>query len=201
VPGGLLAEIGGAPAAGAPVRYDLPGNTFATWDVAVRAVPGTTDGRYFVAARIRDRLGQQLEDAALVTVGEPGGPDASLPPEELFFRLQSDVQALADEVDLEILTPEVRLAPGESGELAVRVASRLASPLRGELQLISPIGSWQATAPWTQAVDVPPGGDSTRSFAVTIPATAPIGWESWLLVKLMYFGRVRYSHAVGLAVS
>jgi hypothetical protein len=201
IPDGLLAEIDGAPAAGAPVRYDLPGDTFATWDVAIRAVPGTADGRYFVAARIRDRLGQQLEDAALVTVGEPGGPDASLPPEELFFRLQSDVQALADEVDLEILTPEVRLAPGESGELAVRVASQLASPLRGELQLISPIGSWQATAPWTQAVDVPPGGEATRSFAVTIPATATPGWESWLLVKLMYFGRVRYSRAVGLAVS
>ena len=133
---------------------------------AGRAGPGTADGRYFVAARIRDRLGQQLEDAALVTVGEPGEPDASLPPEELFFRLQSDVQALADEVDLEILTPQVRLAPGESGELAVRVASRLASQLRGELQLISPIGSWQATGPWTQAVDVPPGEDSTRRFAV-----------------------------------
>ena len=142
-----------------------------------------------------------LAVAALVTVGEPGGPDASLPPEELFFRLQSDVQALADEVDLEILTPEVRLAPGESGELAVRVASRLAAPLRGELQLISPIGSWQATGPWTQAVDVPPGEAATRSFAVTIPATATAGWESWLLVKLMYFGRVRYSQAVGLAVS
>jgi len=164
-------------------------------------VPGTADGRYFVAARIRDRLGQQLEDAALVTIGEPGGPDASLPPEELFFRLQSDVQALAGEADLEILTPEVRLAPGESGELAVRVASRLASQLRGELQLISPIGSWQATSPWTQAVDVPPGGEATRSFAVTIPATAAPGWESWLLVKLMYFGRVRYSPAVRLAVS
>ena len=201
VPDGLLAEIDGAPAAGAPVRYDLPGNAFATWDVAVRAVPGTPDGRYFVAARIRDRLGQQLEDAALVTIGEPGGPDASLPPEELFFRLQADVQALAGEADLEILTPEVRLAPGESGELAVRVTSRLASQLRGELQLISPIGSWQATSPWTQAVDVPPGGEATRRFAVTIPATATPGWESWLLVKLMYFGRVRYSEAVRLAVS
>ena len=200
VPGGLLAEIDGAPA-GAPVRYDLPGNTFATWDVAVRAVPGTADGRYFVAARIRDGLGQQLEDAALVTLGEPGGPDVSLPPEELFFRLQSDVQALAGEADLEVLTPEVRLAPGESGELAVLVANRLASQLRGELQLISPIGSWRATAPWTQAVDAPPGAEATRRFTVAVPATATPGWESWLLVKLMYFGRVRYSQAIRLAVS
>ena len=53
----------------------------------------------------RDRelelLGQLLEDTALVTIGEPGTPDASQPPEELFFRLQADVQGMAGEADLE----------------------------------------------------------------------------------------------------
>ena len=95
-------------------RYDLPANGFASWDVAARAAAGTTGGRYFVTARITDRLGQVLEDTALVTVGEAGGPDASLEPEELFFRLQSDVMALAGEADLELLTPELRLTPGAS---------------------------------------------------------------------------------------
>jgi hypothetical protein len=169
--------------------------------VAVRTAPAAAGGRYFVAARIRDGLGQELEDAALVTVGEPGGPDASLPPEELFFRLQSDVQALAAEADLEVLTPELRLAPGSRGELTVRVASHLVSPLRGEVQLVSPVGTWRATEPWTQAVDVAPGGEAAVSFGVTIPATATPGWESWFLVKLMYFGRVRYSHSVRLTVT
>ncbi len=37
----------------------------------------TTGGRYFVTARITDRLGQVLEDTALVTVGEAGGPDGA----------------------------------------------------------------------------------------------------------------------------
>ena len=201
LPDGLLAEIDGASAAGPPIRYDLPGGGFRSWDVAVRAAAGSADGRYFVAARIRDGLGQQLEDTALVTVGEPGGPDASQPPEELFFRMQSDVQALAAEADLEVPTRELRLAPGQGGELTVRVASQLASELRGEVQLISPIGTWQATAPWTQAVRVAPGGAATVSFGVTVPATAAPGWESWLLVKLMYFGRVRYSDAVPLTVT
>jgi len=132
---------------------------------------------------------------------QAGGPDASLEPEELFFRLQSDVQGMTAEADLEVLTPELRLAPGERGELTVRVASHLASGLRGELQLISPIGTWRATAPWTQAVTVPPGGEASASFAVTVPATAEPGWQSWLLVKLMYFGRVRYSQAVPLTVT
>jgi len=202
VPDGLVAEIGDAPADnGSRLRYDLPGNGFATWDVAVRALASTPDGRYFVAARIRDALGQELEDAALITVGEPGGPDASQPPEELFFRLQSDVQALAGEADLEVLTPELRLAPGQRGELTVRVASHLASELRGEAQLISPFGTWKATSPWTRAVRVDGGGEETVSFDITVPATAEPGWESWLLVKLMYFGRVRYSEAVPLIVT
>jgi alpha-mannosidase len=199
VPDGLLAEVDGAPLAGTPLPYELAGGEFAAWDVTVRAQPEAA-GRYFVTARIRDGLGQVLEDAALVTVGEPGGPDARLPPEELFARLQSDVQALTAEADLEVLAPDVRLAPGQRGELTVRVASRLASPLRGELQLISPFGTWETTQPWTQSVEVEPGGEATASFAVTVPATAEPGWESWLLVKLMYFGRVQYSQAIPLIV-
>ena len=36
---------------------------------------------------------------------------------------------------------------------------------------------------------------------MTVPPTAEPGWESWLLVKLMYFGRVRYSPAARLIVT
>jgi alpha-mannosidase len=186
---------------GGPLRYDLGPHEYASWDVSVSELPGTAAGRYFLTARIGDELGQLLEDTALVTIGEAGGPDPDLEPEELFTRLQSDVMALADEADLTVLTPAVRLRPGESGELAVRVTSRLASELRGEAQLVSPVGTWQATGPWTQPVTVSPGGEATLRFTVTVPATAVVGWESWLLVKLMYFGRVRYSTAVPLTVA
>ncbi|MDX6416488.1 MAG: hypothetical protein QOG28_1108, partial [Trebonia sp.] len=201
VPDGLAARVAGVASAGAPLGYDLEPNGFAAWDVAVSAPPGTAGGRYFLTARITDGLGLVLEDAAVVTIGEPGGPDPDLDPEELFFRLQSDVMALAGEADLELATEAVRLAPGESGELVVRIASHLASQLRGEVQLVSPVGTWQATGPWTQPVTVSPGGDATVRFAVAVPATAAPGWESWLLVKLMYFGRVRYSEAVALTVT
>ena len=121
----------------------------------------------------------------------------------MYVELTDEQQALQDEIRTyfqELLTPEVRLAPGESGELAVRVASHLASALRGEIQLISPVGTWETTAPWTRAVDVSPGGEATISFAVTVPAGASPGWQSWLLIKLMYFGRVRYSQPARLTV-
>jgi hypothetical protein len=199
VPDGLAASVPDADAGG-PLRYDLEPNGFAAWDVTVSALPGTPGGRYFLTARITDELGQVLEDAALVTIGEAGGADPDLPPEELFFRLQSDVMALAGEADVEVLTPALRLVPGESGSLQVRIDSHLASQLRGEVQLISPVGTWQATGPWTQPVTVAPGGSATVGFDVTVPATAEPGWESWLLVKVMYFGRVRYSEAVALTV-
>jgi alpha-mannosidase len=195
VPEGLDATV-----TGSALSYDLEPNGYAAWDVAVRALPGTSDGRYFVAARITDDLGQVLEDAVLVTIGEAGEPDPALEPEELFFRLQSDVMALADEVHLEVLPASLQLAPGASCPLEVRVASRLASQLRGEAQLVSPAGTWQATGPWTQPVTAEPGGEAAAAFNVTVPATAEPGWESWLLVKLMYFGRVRYSEAVRLTV-
>ena len=174
VPVELAAEIDGAPVAGSPdggaLRYDLPANGFASWDLAARAAAGTTDGRYFVTARITDRRGQVLEDTALVTVGEAGGPDHSLEPEELFFRLQSDVMALAGEADLELLTPELRLAPGAAGELTVRVASHLRSQLRGEVQLVSPVGTWPMTGPWTQAVEAGPGRRGDGQFHRDRPA-------------------------------
>ena len=70
VPEGLVAEVDGAPA-GAALPYRLDGGEYATWDVTVRALPQTPDGRYFVAARISDELGQRVEDTALVTIGEP----------------------------------------------------------------------------------------------------------------------------------
>ena len=209
-PSGLVATVRRAPgpdgdgtdgAGGGVLSYDLAPNGFAAWDVTVTVPPGTADGRYFVTARITDALGQALEDTALVTVGELGAPGPDLEPEELFLRLQTDVTALAEEAELEILSPEVRLAPGESGELTARVSSRLASQLRGEVQLVSPIGTWRATGPWTQAVTVEPGGAATVRFGVTVPATAEPGWESWLLVKLMYFGRVRYTQSVPLIVT
>jgi hypothetical protein len=199
VPDGLTAAVAGV-SPGTPLDYDLAPAGFAAWDVTVGAAPGTSPGRYFLTARITDRLGQQLEDTALVTVGEPGAPDPDLPPEELFARLQSDVTALAEEVALEVLTPAVRIDPGEHGELAVRVTSRLRSDLRGEVQLVSPVGTWRSTGPWTQPVSVEAGGTATVRFPVAVPAVAAVGEESWLLVKLMYFGRVRYSEAVALTV-
>jgi hypothetical protein len=183
---------------GQELRYDLAPGGYAAWDLTVRA-PGTGPGRYFVAARIRDDLGQLVEDTAMVAVGERRWPDPDLPPEEALELMHADYRAGAAEVDLAVLTPGLQLAAGDEGELAVRVTSGLASELHGEAQLVSPFGTWEMTGSWTQGFSIAPGAGAVLRFAVRVPPTARHG-QWWALVKLMYYGRVRYTEAIPVII-
>jgi hypothetical protein len=185
--------------AGPDLRFELAAGGYAAWDLSVRVPPGTAAGRYFVAARIRDDLGLLIEDTAMIAVGERRWPDPSLPPEETLELMQADYAAGAAEVDAVVLTPQLRLTPGSRGELQVRVTSGLASDLRGEAQLITPFGRWEMLGPWAQGFSIAPGASTVLRFAVSVPATArPAQW--WALVKVMYYGRVRYTEAIPVVV-
>jgi alpha-mannosidase len=199
VPPGLIAVLAMGP--DGPLEYQLPGGGHTGWDLSVRAAPGTAPGRYFVAARIHDDLGQLVEDAALVAVGEPGAPDISLPLEELLPLIEADLAAVDAEVSIDLLTAEVSGPPGGHAELAVKITNRLASELRGEAQLVSPFGSWQALGPWTTGFAAAPGADAIVRYPVAIPAIARPGAQWWALVKVMYFGRARYTPAVPVTVT
>ena len=184
----------------ASLDYELAPGGYAAWDLTVRAAPGTAAGRYFVAARIQDEFGHLIEDTAMVAVGERRWPDPQLPPEESLELLQLDYAAAAAEVELEVLTPELRLLPGAHGELRVRVTNRLASELHGEAQLVSPFGTWQMLGPWTRGFGAAPQESVTLRFTVSVPVTERPGSQWWALVKVMYFGRVRYTDAVSVVV-
>ena len=113
--------------------------------------------------------------------------------------MQADYSAGAAEVELAVLTPELRLAPGGQGELLVSVTSGLASELRGEAQVVSPFGSWELLGPRTQGFRAAPGERAVLRFTAGVPTTARYGtW--WALVKVMYFGRVRYTEAIPVIV-
>ena len=182
------------------LRYELAPGGYAAWDLSVRVPPGTAPGRYFAAARIRDGLGHLLEDTAMVAVGERLWSDPDLPPEESLVLMQADYSAGAGEADLAVLTPELRLAPGGQGELLVRVTSGLASELHGEAQLLSPFGSWEMLGPWTQGFSAEPGAGTVLRFGVRVPQTARSGTRWWALVKVMYYGRVRYTEAIPVVI-
>ncbi len=184
-----------------PLRYALADRGHACWDLSVRALPGTTPGRYFVAARTADDLGQLLEDAALITVGEPPGPAPGQPRAELLTALEADRQARAAEVAVELLPAALDLAPGDRAMLTVRLANRTASPVRGESQLVSPFGSWPETRPWTRGFTAAPGETVDLEYAVTLPADARPGSHWWALAKVMYFGRVHYTECAKIQVA
>jgi len=166
----------------------------------VAAGPGTGAGRYFVAAQIRDGLGHLLEDTAMVAVGERRWPDPALPPEEALDVMQADYGAAAAEVGVEMLTSELNLAPGGRGEIVVNITSGLASELHGEAQVISPFGTWEEIGPRAQGFSVLPGATTAVRFGVSLPETARPGAHWWALVKVMYYGRVRYTPAIGVFV-
>jgi hypothetical protein len=180
-----------------PLPYSIADGGFASWDLTVQAAPGAITGRYFLGARI----GQTVEEAALVAVGEAQPPDRDMDPMELFFRLQSDNVAQTDEVSVEVLTSSVDAAPGTSGEVRLRVTSGLRSQLRGEVQLLSPFGTWTPGDAWKQSVTVAPRGTTELVFPVPVPPGTRPGHRTWLLAKLMYFGRVRYTDTIPLTVT
>ncbi len=82
----------------------------------------------------------------------------------------------------------------------MKLTNHTASELRGEAQLISSHGSWQATGPWTMGFAAAPGEAAVMSFRVDLPGDARRGQRWWALVKVMYFGRLRYSRPVWISV-
>ena len=200
VPSGITVAAAEEDPHAASLDYELAPGGYAAWELTVRAAPGTAPGRYFVAARIYDEFGHLIEDTAMVAVGERRWPDPHLPPEESLELLQLDYAAAAAEVELKVLTPELRLIPGARGELQVRLTNRLASELHGEAQLVSPFGTWQMLAPWTRGFGAAPQESVTLRFTGSVPVTERPGSRWWALVKVMYFGRVRYTEAIPVVV-
>jgi alpha-mannosidase len=194
VPDGLVAELSG------PLGYELLPLGYAEWELIVRGRPGAAAGHYFLAARIRDELGQAHEDVVAVRLGLPPAPGPGWPLDELLPALDADRQAIAAQLDVSVLTPALQLPAGGGGELAVRLANRAASPVRGEAQLISPFGSWAAVHPWTCGFAILPGKDVTLRYHVRVPVTTRRGTQWWAMVKVMYFGRLHYTSSIPVVI-
>jgi alpha-mannosidase len=214
IPAGIALEPPG------PLAYDLPPRGYASWDLTVQPAAGTPPGRRFVTAQITDDCGQTVEDSALLAIGQPE-LRFDLPLFEMAALVQANWAAVAGEAEITVLargttpgTPAVlargttpgpprralSLRPGEAGAVEVLVANRAESPIHGAVQLISPFGSWQQANPWTSAFGIAPGDTAALRFDVVAPVTARTGEQWWAIVKVMYFGRARYSDPIEVTI-
>ncbi|MFE0155763.1 glycosyl hydrolase-related protein [Nonomuraea sp. NPDC059007] len=175
VPHGLKVE---AP----ELRYDLAPGEWAEFALTVRGEQGARH----LAARIRDELGQILEDTAEILIeAEPVTLTAELWTEPSNARPSG---------------PELALRPGERGELVLRLATSADARVRGEVQLLSPFGTWELIPDWTRAFAIEPGGRTELHFTMTAPHDLRPGSHSWVLAKIGWFGRLTYTPAVPVTI-
>jgi hypothetical protein len=184
-----------------PLRYDLPPRGHQGFDLTVQAAPDAGPARSFLTASITDSCGQVIEDSVLLTVGQPGPLRTDLPLLEVADQQQAVQAAQAGELEMTLAADRLTLRPGETGPVEVTLTNRCASAIRGEAQLVSPYGSWHQAAPWTAGFSVPAGSDATARFEITAASTARRGEQWWAIVKIMYFGRVRYTEPVLVTVA
>ncbi|WP_432842636.1 NEW3 domain-containing protein [Dactylosporangium sp. CA-092794] len=146
--------------------------------VAVTIPAAAAPGWYTVAAGISHR-GQDLEDVLVVPVGRPA-------PEPL-LRARSNAR-------------EVVLAPGTRGRIGVEVTHALRTPLRGQVQLITPHHIWPLTSHPVRDFAVAPGSAATVEFEVAVPAATPPG-EFWAQPKVCAYGHIAYTEPVRILIT
>ncbi|GGU28558.1 alpha-mannosidase [Lentzea flava] len=158
--------------------YDLAAGEFAEFTATVKARPG----RHLHSARIRDHLGQVLEDTVEVVSGPT--TDRTL-------------------VDVLLRAGALLLAPGEHSLLPVTLLNRVQSEVHGEVTVVSPFGTWGddvTIGPRTQPFVIPPGGKITVPVTATAAPTARRGGHWWTLVRVAAHGRLYYSPAIPVSV-
>jgi alpha-mannosidase len=106
---------------------------------------------------------------------------------------------VAGPLDARLDTDELHLRPGEQGTLTVRLTNPAAYAVHGEVQVVSPWGTWHMLSPHAQGFEAVAGETVTVRVDVRVPADAVAGsW--WTLAKVMWFGRVAYTPATRLVV-
>ncbi|SDS37164.1 glycoside hydrolase family 38 N-terminal domain-containing protein [Actinoplanes derwentensis] len=159
-----------------PYRYDLKAGDHQQFDLELS---GTAEGGHHLVARIQDPYGQLLEDAVTL----------------------SPVEILAD------LSPSaLAVAPGDSDVLKLTLQNPGKGPLRGEVQLLSPFGTWGdigdelSVQPWIQGYDLPPGASTTVEFTVRAAPTARPDSAWWALARVTALGEVVYTDSIPLTI-
>ncbi len=171
----------------AVLPFMLPPGEHLDTGVSVAPPEGLSPGLYPIRAElaltgahvsIPPSWRQVVEDVCVVAVDAP--PDDSL------LRLVSGPEP-------------VDVVAGQSGRLAVTVATDAHADIAVEAHLISPWGTWEWLSPAVSGVELAARGTAEIGFDVAPPAWVEPG-EWWALVRLAAAGQLVYSPAVKVAV-
>jgi alpha-mannosidase len=212
VPDGLAITAGGdgggphGPEAAPRLEYDLAPGEHVAYDLDVAIAPGGGfGGSAYLAARIRDELGQVLEDATAVVVEPAERADSAGGTDSAGSAVGAEPATAAEPVEVTVEPASLELSPGGAGEIVVRLANRTRGAVRGEAQLVSPIGTWGPAAgasitPWTQGFEVASGAETELRFRVRVPGESRPGAHWWALVKVACFGRLHYTPTIPIEI-
>jgi alpha-mannosidase len=102
-------------------------------------------------------------------------------------------------LDVAFAAEAVTVAAGDRTTVPVRLTNTAQGEISGELQAVSPYGTWDLVHPQTQGFSVPPGATVEVGIELAPPRhAAPGTW--WLLAKIGWYGRVAYSPAISIKV-
>ncbi|WP_432970816.1 glycoside hydrolase [Dactylosporangium sp. CA-233914] len=102
-------------------------------------------------------------------------------------------------LDATLDADELRLRPGQRGTLRVGLTNTAGYAVHGEVQVISPWGTWGMLPPGGRAFTVAAGDRVEVGFDVSAPEDAEGHW--WVLAKVMWFGRVAYTAPARIVVT
>ncbi|MGH3655548.1 MAG: glycoside hydrolase family 38 C-terminal domain-containing protein, partial [Micromonosporaceae bacterium] len=166
---------------------------------------GVAPGLYFARARIGVGA-DQIEDVVSLLV--PGGASDEILPPPAGDELDHGTQTKGTTAEagrttglaIVAMDERVTVAPGGRGTVTVTVASQAADRIDGEAMPVSPWGTWGFVGPYAQGFSVEPGATTKVSFPIEVPVDAEPGhW--WVMIKLMWYGRVQYAPAIPLVVT
>ncbi|MEU8324580.1 NEW3 domain-containing protein [Nonomuraea sp. NPDC048881] len=182
--------------------YRLAAGGHVRFPVTVTPPRGVEPGLYFVAARIRHD-GQTVEDVVTVAVGDLPGVlpvPGDVPEDWVAAQGSKDRPGRDTGLSVEVTTPSVRVAPGGRAVLGLALHNRTNGEIRGELQVVSPWGTWDLIAAPVRGFVLAAGESTVAEFEVSAPRDAVPG-SAWALGKVMWFGRCQYAPTVELVVT
>ncbi|MFE7589638.1 NEW3 domain-containing protein [Kitasatospora sp. NPDC057512] len=193
-PEGWTTSLGSRP-------YRLAPDGHLRFPVTLTPPADSEPGLHFAAVRI-EHDGQQIEDVVTIAVGDL--PDL-LPvpgdtPEDWTIAQGTKATGGRDTgLDVAVSTETLHVVPGSRTALSLTLTNRTRGEIRGELQLVSPWGTWDVIADPVRGFTVPAGSSSVVEFAVSVAESTDPG-SYWALAKVMWFGRCQYAPTVALVV-